>query len=322
MQTLHFSLFGKLKICDDHQTFIALEARRAQELLCYLLLYRNRLHEREKLATLMWCDAPAPQSKKYLRQALWKVQTAVNLANGADQAQILRIEHEHIGINPVASFWLDVAAFEEAFAAVHNMRGRDLNQAQIDRLKAAVQLYKGDLLEGWYQDWYVYERERYQNIYLAMLDKLLSYSEAYQQFETGITYGLQILGYDRARETTHQRLMGLYYAAGDRTTALHQYALCVAALQEELNVGPSERTIALYEQIRTDRLEPASPNLTAVPKPPAPQPVAKVVEASPLDQLQQLQQIQIALTKLQEQVGQLINSMQQTNNQRTVEPQS
>ncbi len=323
MQTLHFSLFGKLKICDDNQAFIELEARRAQELLCYLLLYRNRLHEREKLATLMWCDAPATQSKKYLRQALWKVQSAVNLAGVAHQEHILRVEHDHIGINPQADFWLDVATFEESFAAVHNVRGRDLNQAQISRLKEAVQLYKGDLLEGWYQDWYVYERERYQNMYLAILDKLLSYSEAHQQFETGITYGLQILGYARARESTHQRLMCLYYAAGDRTTALHQYALCVAALQEELRVGPSERTIALYEQICTDRLEPTHSIVTsASQQQSAPQQMATREGLSPLDELQQLQQIQTSLVKLQQQVGQLIETMQQTSRQRAVEPNS
>ena len=237
----------------------------------------------------------------------------------------MRIEQDQIGVNPAADFWLDVAIFEEAFVSVHNVRGRDLNQTQIKRLQETIQLYKGDLLEGWYQDWYVYERERYQNMYLAMLDKLLGYSEAHRQFETGITYGLQILGYDRARESTHQRLMNLYYAAGDRTTALHQYALCVAALQEELNVGPSERTIALYEQICTGRLDPFHASVAVAPQQPAlqqksvPQPLAKLEAVAPLDQLEQLQQIQTSLTKLQQQVAQLIDAMQQANRPCVVE---
>ena len=34
-------------------------------------------------------------------------------------------------------------------------------------------VYRGDLLEGCYQDWCLFERERLQNAYLAMLDKLM-----------------------------------------------------------------------------------------------------------------------------------------------------
>jgi hypothetical protein len=40
----------------------------------------------------------------------------------------------------------------------------DLNEAQAQLLKDAVNLYCGDLLEGWYQDWCLFERERLQSI--------------------------------------------------------------------------------------------------------------------------------------------------------------
>src|SRR5438128_1039451 len=58
-------------------------------------------------------------------------------------------------------------------------------------------LYRGDLLEGWYSDWCLYERERLQHMYLAMLDKLMEYSESHQEYETGQTYGMRALRYDR-----------------------------------------------------------------------------------------------------------------------------
>jgi DNA-binding SARP family transcriptional activator len=90
-------------------------------------------------------------------------------------------------------------------------------------------------------------------IYLIMLDKMMGYSEARGQYEKGLAYGQRILRHDRARECTHRRLMRMYYLNGDRSTALRQYERCATALQEELDVGPSKRTTALYEQIRTDR---------------------------------------------------------------------
>ena len=44
MSGLTFRLFGKLRILDDDGQTVVIEARRAQELLCYLLLYRNNLY--------------------------------------------------------------------------------------------------------------------------------------------------------------------------------------------------------------------------------------------------------------------------------------
>ena len=48
-------------------------------------------------------------------------------------------------------------------------------------------------------------------------------------------------------------MMRLYYMAGDRTLAMRQYERCISALREELGIGPSDRTIELFEQIKTDR---------------------------------------------------------------------
>ena len=72
MGNMHISLFGKLRIHDDELGTLHLEPRRAAELLCYLLLYRDRLHEREKLATLLWPEAPPTQSKRYRRRLVMR----------------------------------------------------------------------------------------------------------------------------------------------------------------------------------------------------------------------------------------------------------
>jgi DNA-binding SARP family transcriptional activator len=91
-------------------------------------------------------------------------------------------------------------------------------------------------------------------LYLGALAKLLTYSEAHGEYEHGLAYGNRILRCDRAREHAHRGLMRLYYRAGDRTAALRQYDRCMAILREELDVAPTRRTQALYEQIRADRL--------------------------------------------------------------------
>ena len=98
----------------------------------------------------------------------------------------------------------------------------------------------------------------FRSNYLIMLDKLMNYCEAHRKYETGLSYGLRVSRYDRARESTHRRLMRLLYLAGDRTAALRQYEHCVTALEEELGVKPSRQTTTLYEQMRLDEFQVAA----------------------------------------------------------------
>ncbi|MCL4870828.1 MAG: bacterial transcriptional activator domain-containing protein [Anaerolineae bacterium] len=256
-------LFGRFCLECEGQKLLNFESQKIQELLCYLLIYRSRPHPREKLATLLWCDCSTTQSKRYLRQALWQLQTCLEQCS-PHQNTLLLTEPDWLQIAPEYPLWLDVAQFEAAYVETQGQTGSNLTDAQVCQLTQAVQLYKGDLLENWYQDWCLFERERLQNMYLIILDKLMGYCEVHHRYEEGITYGQQILRCDYARESTHRRLMRFHYLLGDRTGALRQYEHCAAALDKELNIKPSAQTLALQEYILSDNLNPASPSLFPV----------------------------------------------------------
>ena len=244
-------LFGKFRVEYGGEPVEGLGVFKVQELLSYLLVHRNRPRPREALAALLWGDMPTEKARKHLRQALWHIQTALRSRNAAAVDQILVVEDHWVQLNTRTEIWLDVALLEETFAKLKDKPGWALSGDEKDELQAAVQVYEGELLEGSYQDWCLFERERLQNIYLAMLYKLMRYCEAHNEYEAGQILGTRILNYDRASERTHQRLMQLQYMAGDRTAALRQYERCVAALDEDLGVKPDKRTVELYEKIRS-----------------------------------------------------------------------
>lgn len=256
---LHVRLFGRFSVFLNEKPINGLDAHKLQELLSYLLVHRDTSHARETLASLLWGDSTTVQSKKYLRQALWQLQSALESRDENSRRRIFDVDSDWVCLNKDADIWLDLELFERAFARAREIAGQHLDETSAASLEAAVQLYQGDLLEGWYQDWCVCERERLQTNYLIMLDKLMSYCEVKQRFETGLSYALTVLRYDRARESTHRRIMRLHYLAGDRTAALRQYENCVSALHEELGVKPSRVTVALYEQMRADEFQPAVP---------------------------------------------------------------
>jgi DNA-binding SARP family transcriptional activator len=230
----------------------SLDAQKVQELFSYLLLHAGQPHHREKLAGLLWAEQSAVQSKNYLRRTLWQLQSA--LKEVSEEAPFLQVEADWIRLDCSDCLWVDTAVFELAFARTNGKQGEGLDETAVHALVEAVQIYRGELLEGWYQNWCLFERERFRQMLLMMLDKLMAYGEANGAYEAAITYGMEILRHDLARERTHRQLMRLHYLVGDRTGALRQYERCKAILQEELGVAPAAATEQLHSQIEADNL--------------------------------------------------------------------
>jgi DNA-binding SARP family transcriptional activator len=300
-RALEIRLFGQVSVRQGGQPLSDLSAK-ALELLCYLLLHRERGHSRETLAGVLWPEASDSLSKKYLRQTLWQLHSTLVSRAGDGQANgeaLLTLDPGWVRVNPNAGWWLDVADFEQAYRLCRETSGWDLTDPQAHALEAAVALYRGDLIETWYQDWCIYERERLQLTYLAMLEQLMGHCEARRWYARGVGYGQCILRYDPARESTHRQLMRLYYRAGDRTTSLRQYDRCAVMVAKHFDVRPSRETVALYHQIRTDRLEEASARTAAEPRP-VDEPGSSLV----LDLHARLDHIQAGLSALQDQVRQ------------------
>jgi len=256
MLRLKATLFGKFNIEREGQRVEGLEARKVQELLSYLLVYRNHPHSREFLSDTLWNNRTSTDAQKCMRQTLWRLQSALRIKDNSPSTDIL-VHNTWIQFNLSANFWLDIDEFEKVFDLEKGKTARELSLYDYDAMENAANIYKGDLLEGWYQEWCIFERERFQIMHLMLLDKLVQYCELHELYEAGLAYGTQILRRDHAYERTHRQLMRLYYMTGNRTQALRQYERCVLALHDELGVEPTEQTKVLHEQIRLDTFKPS-----------------------------------------------------------------
>jgi len=302
MSNIKVSLFGKFNI-DYGEKSSYIRARKVQELFIYLLVFRKNPQPRESLSEILWADQPVLTSKKNLRQTLWHLQSAFKEFKHPSRLELL-IDDGWIHIRLPTNFWLDTAEFEQVFEAVNPKHARELSAEDFSAMQYAVHLYTGDLLEGWYQDWCIFERERFQMMNLMLLDKLVQYCEIHQKYDVGLAYGWQILRQDYAYERAHRQLMRLYALSGDRTQALHQYQRCLNALQVELGVEPSARTRQLYEQIQSDTF--VAP-LSAREKTRSPgDEVTPTIEAM----LDRLQQVSLTLKRMETQVQQDIAALE------------
>jgi DNA-binding SARP family transcriptional activator len=286
MHSIQVHLFGKFRINVVPATIIEFGSSKAKELFCYLMLNLDRPHLREALMCLLWNDADKNHSRRYLRKTLWQLQSAIGSRSDEKADSLLLVGSDWVQVNQEADIWIDAVILEEAYNQVKGIQVSQLTNSQMRVMETAVNLYQGDLLGGWYQEWCIFERERLQLLYLLILDKLVGFSEINGQYEQGIHYASRILRCDHTRERTHRCLMRLFTFAGFRTAALRQYKKCYTILDEELGVSPTDRTSYLYKRIKSGaQLDFSGPAAVEQVNPPV-----QTLFPEMIDQLQSMKQ--------------------------------
>jgi DNA-binding SARP family transcriptional activator len=209
--------------------------RAVQSLLAWLLLNRRKAHARETLAAIFWGEQTEARARSCLSTALWRLRQVLE-PDGVPRGTYLIAQPSVVGFNCDSDYWLDVAAFEDG-------AGRGSEEA--------VACYTGDLLEGFYDDWALRERERLRMLYLDCLGRLLHRHSATGALDRALDCGRQILALDPLREDVHREVIRLHVRSGQRALALQQYDSCRTALEEELGVEPMEETRALCADLIT-----------------------------------------------------------------------
>jgi predicted ATPase/DNA-binding SARP family transcriptional activator len=236
MARLQLTLLGGFEARTDSGLSLAIPLKKAQMLLAYLAMHPKQSHLRDKLAMLLWDDAPAEQARLSLRQTLFAIRHAV-----PSDAMLLEGDSVAFGDEAVT---VDVSEFEQ-------LNRNDDPKAR----ERAVALYQGELLEGispgsaQFEEWLRGERERLHELALEAFAKLLGHQMKLEATEPAVQTALRLLSLDPLQEVTHRALMRLYARQGRRAAALRQYQLCVDVLQRELGVEPEEATKQVYREL-------------------------------------------------------------------------
>lgn len=251
MDILRVRLFGGMRLTLDNWRNEVLITKEIQALLAYLLLQRQRVHPREVLAGIFWGDHSQTRARGSLNTALWKLKKALE-PEGIPAGTYLKNTHlSEIGFNSESHYWLDVQVFEGEVNKVLACPFQTVDQDKVVGLESVLQLYQGELLEGFYENWALRERERLRALHVKSEMYLLQYFEFHEAWEKAIAYGQKILELDPLREEIHRELMRLYLMNGQRTLALRQYEICRQALEEEFGASPMQGTHTLYTHILT-----------------------------------------------------------------------
>jgi DNA-binding SARP family transcriptional activator len=301
MTILQICLLGSVKVTRSTSDKEMKFTPTIQTLFSYLLLQPHRTHSREVLAGVFWGEQSERKARASLNTALWRLRRVIE-PEGITPGTYLLSNPTEIGFNQHSPYWLDVSLFDELTAPALKKPQELLGEKDVRDLEKAISLYKGELLEGLYDEWAIRERERLRLQYLLCLDHLMRFYKREQAYEKSLVYGTLILSIDPLREEIHRELMRLYLANRQRSLAIRQYESCRELLANELNISPMEETRVLYESILNER----PPDMEA----------QSITRENPVEVIQQLRQVLHVIDQLQEQVSKSLQLVEKLNDPR------
>jgi predicted ATPase/DNA-binding SARP family transcriptional activator len=242
------------------------DTRKNMALIAYLAV-TGEGHNREALITLLWPELEPSRARAGLRRNLSVLKKALG-------GEWLVVERETIGTDPHADFWSDVDQFQDLLTSCrgHGHPQADFCPACLTSLAEAVELYRGDFLEGFslrdspnFDDWQFFQTESLRQELASALGRLVRGHTAQAMYQAAIPYARRWLALDPLHEAAHRHLMGLYAWSGQRAAALRQYGECERVLDEELGVPPEGETAQLFKAIKEQREIPGELSLDLSP---------------------------------------------------------
>lgn len=234
---------------DDGSRFRSL-GRKSECLICLLALSGGLEVTRERAAGLIWSERAEEQARASLRQELSQLRRILGGDSIASNKRSIRLIPDRVQV--------DVLQFR-ANAVVDTAK----------TLEAAAALYRGPLMaahepksEG-FEDWIEVERRTLENEALGATIRLAQKHLSSGYPDQAIKWADHAIRIDPLREISHRLAIEALAASGDVTAALARSAEFSSLLRAELGVDPSDRMLALHQELISGETELTRPQPAA-----------------------------------------------------------
>lgn len=271
---LEFFFLGSFQVQQDGRTVEGFGYDKVRALLAYLLL-EPFPHRREAMVAKLWPEAESDATgRKSLNQAIYRLRQALPDAPAAPP--LVLSTPTTVQVNPDAAYWLDLTEFEGHWAAyqqhTHDHPARCT--PCMTHLRAAMALYRGNLLEGLivdevedaeetFGDWLQGRRSALHIKGMQAWRELARFHEWRGELVEAVEALRHLLVLEPEDEAAHRGVMRLLANLGQMAAARAQYGRCCEIFEAGgLPLAPETRT--LYERIQAAQSRPL------VPQPPYP----------------------------------------------------
>lgn len=250
-------MLGTLMVRSGDLTIARFRTRRVASLLAYLALYADRAHPRSEIGELFWPEQDSKTILHNLRQALFSLKRQIE-PPPTPSGSVLRITPAEIALQEGA-FSSDVGEFEHFLKEARQAGDR---AEQVRLLRQAIDLYRGEFLPGYYDEWVMRERRRLDDLFVFSLRQLVEAMQEEGRPDELVPYLRIAIEKEPYNESLHQALMRAYLEADRPASVIEQYRSLKRLLADHLGEDPAEESKRINRTARA-RLGPKSKTPTS-----------------------------------------------------------
>lgn len=248
---LTIKMLGPVEICRDPHRPLATDAwttRRGRDILCFIASRRHRRASKDSIIDTFWGDADFESVGRNFHPTVSHIRKALNSNQPLKQNFLLYRDSDYI-LNSDFSYAIDIEEFDRLVSEGEAARRAGRHEQCVTCYEAAVEIYRGEFMQGCYEEWVEEQRSYYRERYLHMLEALVVAAQKADEWPRSIHLAQQILRDDPFREDIHCLMMRAHAAQGNRVAVKEQYETLRSLLHKELGVEPAAETQKIYRNL-------------------------------------------------------------------------
>ena len=219
-------------------------------ILAYIFLNKKSI-TKDSLIDEFYPDSEPENANSVFHQTLSNFRSifkwAVDAKGKENVPEFVVYENQRITLNQNYLYYIDAFEFEEL-----HKKGSAGNVNDKDRImyyEDALSLFKGELLEGYYQPWCEEMREQYNNYFFSMVESLIEIFKNEGDYEKLAEYSRMLIKADNLNEEAYIDVIEAEMKLGSDAKAKEAYKSMIKTFKKELGEEPSAETKNKIEEL-------------------------------------------------------------------------
>lgn len=222
--------------------------KRARDILCFIASRRHRRASKDTIIDTFWGEADFEAVEKNFHPTVSHIRKALNSKQPVKQNFLLYRDGDYL-LNQDFPYSIDIEEFDQLVAAGEAARRSGDQEKFVESYERALSLYRGDFLQGSYDDWVEEQRSYYKEQYLRILETLAVAAQKREDWPRSLQLAGRILADDQFREDVHCMIMRAHAAQGNRAAVKEGFEHLRRVLRKELGVEPAAETGRVYKEL-------------------------------------------------------------------------
>lgn len=248
---LAIKMLGPVEILRDASLPISEDVwstRRVRAIFCFIASRRYRRASRETIFETFWNEEEPENVSRNFQPMLARMRQALNSNHPLKHDFILYRDGDYL-LNSDFAYQIDLEEFDRLASESQAERRAGRLDRCLSCSEKAIQLYRGEFMQGCSDRWVEEQRRYYREQYLRLLAGLLAAAQKAEQWLRSLRLAQQILQDDPFREDIHRSIMLAYARLDNRMAIKEQYETLRSLLRNALDVEPAAETTRLFLQL-------------------------------------------------------------------------